>query len=267
MATSNHYARRMEGKVAIVTGGSRGIGRAIALRLAREGAAVAVNYRAQAAAAEQTVAEIHALGGEAKAVQADVADRAAADLLAAETLERFGRIDILVNNAGVFFKSDVMNFNTSEFQQMRATNVGGVIHSIAAVLPAMKARRSGTIVNLSSLAALGTAMPGTTFYAATKAAVSILTKRFAMELGQFGITVNAVAPGFIVTDMVAAGRTPEELKQLVDTMASRAMLRRTGTPEDVASVVAFLASPDAAFITGQILAADGGRMDFLTRSD
>ncbi|MBI3696275.1 MAG: 3-oxoacyl-ACP reductase FabG [Acidobacteria bacterium] len=254
---TNFYARRLTGKVAIVTGASRGIGRAIAVRLAREGAAVAVNYRTQAAAAEEVVGEIRDLGEQAVALQADVADREAAGRMAAQTLERFGRIDVLVNNAGIMFRSDILNFNTDEFQQMRATNVGGVVHSVAAVLPAMKAQKSGSIVNLASIAALGTAMQGTTFYAATKAAVNILTKRFALELGSFGITVNAVAPGFIVTDMVAAGRTPEELEKLLATMSTRNMLGRNGRPEDIASVVAFLASADAAFMTGQILTADG----------
>ena len=263
---TNSYARRLTGKVAIVTGASRGIGRAIAVRLAREGAAVAVNYRSQSAAAEEVVAEILGLGEQAVAVQADVADREAAGRLAARTLERFGRIDVLVNNAGIMFRSDILNFNTDEFQQMRATNVGGVVHSVAAVLPAMKAQSSGSIVNLASIAALGTAMQGTTFYAATKAAVVILTKRLALELGPSGITVNAVAPGFVITDMVAVGRAPEELAKLLTTMATRNALGRNGQPDDIASVVAFLASPDAAFMTGQILTADGGRTDFLSHS-
>jgi len=236
------------------------------VRLAREGAAVAANYRTQGAAAAEVVREIEGLGERAVAIQADVADREAAGRMAARTLERFGRIDVLVNNAGIMFRSDILNFNTDEFQQMRATNVGGVVHSVAAVLPAMKAQKSGSIVNLASIAALGTAMQGTTFYAATKAAVNILTKRFALELGPFGITVNAVAPGFIVTDMVGAGRTPEELEKLLATMATRNVLGRNGAPADIASVVAFLASPDAAFMTGQILTADGGRTDFLSHS-
>ncbi len=267
MSTADSFlGRRLTGKVAIVTGASRGIGRAIAIRLGREGAAVAVNYRQQAAAAEETVAEIRRGGAEAVAVQADVSDRAAAERLAAQTLERFRRIDILVNNAGVLFRSDVLNFNTDEFQQMRNTNVGGVIHSVAAVLPAMKQQKSGSIVNLVSIAAIGTAMPGTTFYAATKAAVVILTKRFALELGPFGINVNAVAPGFIVTDMVKAGKTPAELQQVLESVAARTVLRRNGAPEDIASVVAFLASADAGFVTGQILTVDGGRMDFLSHS-
>ncbi len=255
---------RLEGKVAVVTGASRGIGRAVALRLAREGAAVTVNYRSQAAAAEQVAAEIRQAGGEAFACQADLADRPAAERLIEATLERLGGIDVLVNNAGLMYRSDIEHFDADQFRQMRATNVDGLVHSVAAVLPVMKARKSGCIVNLTSIAALGTAKSGTTFYAATKAAVAILTKRFALELGTYGIRVNAVAPGFIVTDMVRQGQKPEELEGVLHEMASRAMLGRTGTPEDIAAVVAFLASPDAGFVTGQVLVADGGRTDFLS---
>ncbi len=258
--------RRLEGQAAIVTGASRGIGRAIALRLAREGARVAVNYRSQAAAAQEVVEQIRAAGGEAVAVQGDVADRDAAEQLAAQTLGCFGRIDVLVNNAGVLHRSDILNFNTAEFQEMRAVNVGGLIHCVAAVLPAMKERRSGSIVNLTSIAAIGTSMPGTTFYAATKAAVSILTKRLAMELGPHGIRVNAVAPGFVVTDMTHSGRSEAQVAATIARMESLTMLGRAGRPEDIAGVAAFLASPDAGFMTGQILTADGGRMDFLTHS-
>ncbi|MBI3667064.1 MAG: SDR family oxidoreductase, partial [Acidobacteria bacterium] len=210
------FARRFEGQVAIVTGASRGIGRGIAVRLAREGAAVAVNYRSEAAAGTGTVEQIRRAGGRAEAFQADVADRAAAERLAAFALERFGRIDVLVNNAGLMYRSDIFSFNPEEFHQMRETNVGGVIHATTAVLQAMKAQKSGSIVNLTSIAALGTAMRGTTFYAATKAAVSLLTKRFALELGPFGIRVNAVAPGFIVTDMIRVGRTEGEVGQLLE---------------------------------------------------
>ena len=220
-----------------------------------------VNYRGQREAAEATVAEI---GGNAIAVQADVADADAVARLVGTTLQRLGRIDVLVNNAGIMHRSDVFHYNPSEAERMWKTNVGGVTNCVAAVAEPMKTQRSGSIVNLTSIAAHGTAMQGTTFYAATKAAVAILTKRFALELGPFGVNVNAVSPGFIVTDMVAVGRTPEELRQALETLAARAMLGRTGTPEDIASVVAFLASPDAGFVTGQILTADGGRTDFLT---
>ncbi len=258
--------KRLEGKVAMVTGASRGIGRAIALRLAQEGAAVAVNYREQATAAEETVAQIRGCGGQARAIQADVADPDAAERLARETVVHFGRLDALVNNAGILYKGDIFSYNADEFARMSRTNVEGVIHATAAAARIMRNQKSGRIVNLVSIAAIGTAMQGTTFYAATKAAVVTLTKRFALELGPFGITVNAVAPGFILTDMVAAGRSSAELEQTLRSVGARAALGRTGTPEDIAAVVAFLVSPDAAFMTGQILTADGGRMDFLSHS-
>lgn len=254
----------MEGQVAIVTGASRGIGRAIAVRLAREGARVAVNYRGRAVAAQEVVDEIRREGGQAVAVQADVAKREAAEQLAAQTVACFGRIDVLVNNAGVMHRSDVLHFQSAEFEEMRAVNVGGMIHCVGAVLPAMKERRAGSIVNLASIAAIGTAMPGTTFYAATKAAVAILTKRFALELGPHGIRVNCVAPGFILTDMVRVDRTEEEFQAIQKRMGSLTMLGRVGKPEDIAGVVAFLASADAGFMTGQVVTADGGRMDYLT---
>jgi 3-oxoacyl-[acyl-carrier protein] reductase len=135
-----------------------------------------------------------------------------------------------------------------------------------AILPGMKAARNGRIVNLTSIAAHGTAMPGTTFYAATKAAVSILTRRFAMDLGPHGITVNAIAPGFILTDMVSSGRSVEEADQLRSTVIAKTMVRRLGTPEDIAHAASFLVSDQASFITGQILTVDGGRMDYITHS-
>ena len=148
-------------------------------------------------------------------------------------------------------------------EPMRRINVDGLVHMTRAVLPGMQAAGYGRIVNLASIAAFGTAMAGTTFYAATKAAVMVLTKRFAMELGPQGITVNAVAPGFIATDMVFSGRSREEGEELLRTMAGKAMVRRVGTPEDIADVVAFLAGDRAGFITGQVMAVDGGRMDYL----
>jgi NAD(P)-dependent dehydrogenase (short-subunit alcohol dehydrogenase family) len=253
----------LEGKTALVTGGSRGIGRAIALRLGHEGAAVAINYRERSDDAEKVAAEIRKAGGRALAARTDVGDGRAVRGMVDEVERELGPIAILVNNAGVFRRGDLSDFDYSEMEGMRRVNVDGLVNVTRAVVPGMSTRQFGRIVNLTSIAAHGTAMAGTTFYAATKAAVSVLTRRFAMELGPHGITVNAVAPGFIATEMVTAGRTPEQISAVTEQLAAKAMVRRVGTPEDIAHAVAFLVSPDAGFVTGQVLTVDGGRMDYI----
>ncbi len=249
----------LEGRTALVTGASRGIGRAIALRLAHEGSLVAVNYHRRATEAENVVALIHQQSGRALAVQADVGDAAQVLAMAERISRELGSIDILVNNAGVLAKSDLADFDYTQMEAMRRTNVDGLVHVTRTVADGMKLRGFGRIVNLTSIAAHGTALSGTTFYAATKAAVIALTRRFAMELGLYGITVNAVAPGFVPTDMATAGSDPGEAQATVDAMAARAMVRRTGLPEDIANAVAFLVSPESGFITAQTPTVDGGR--------
>lgn len=253
----------LEGKTAIVTGASRGLGQAIALRLALEGAAIAINYVQSASEAESLAAKITEAGGKALPIRADVADAAQVRAMVERTERELGPVDILINNAGVMKRGDLSDFDYSQMDGMRRVNVDGVVNATRAVMEGMKQRRFGRIVNLTSIAAHGTAMAGTTFYAATKAAVSLLTRRFAMELGPFGITVNAIAPGFIVTDMVLSGRTPGEVTTLLESIAAKAMARRVGCPEDIAHAVAFLASPESGFITAQILTVDGGRMDYI----
>lgn len=243
-------------KIALVTGASRGIGRAVALRLAADGCAVVVNYRERAQDAAGVVAAIQQAGGSAIAVQADVGNPADVNRMVQETVSTLGPVDILINNAGVFARGDLADFDYSQMEGMRRINVDGLVSVTRAVAPGMREQGWGRIVNLTSIAALGTAMAGTTFYAATKAAVIVLTKRFAMELGPSGITVNAIAPGFIVTDMVAAGAN-------LDAVAAKAMVRRVGKPEDIAHAAAFLVSEGAGFVTSQVLTVDGGRMDYL----
>lgn len=253
-------------QVALVTGGSRGIGRATALRLARCGAAVAVNYATSAAQAKAVVAEIVAADGRAIAVRADVADAAQVTAMVAQVTAELGPISILVNNAGLARQATLDTFDPDALAQMRRVNVDGPIAAIRAVMPGMRARRYGRIVNVTSLAGIGTALPGNAFYAATKAELAILTRRFAMELGPDGITVNAVAPGFIATEMARANRSAAEWAETERRLSARAMVGRIGTPEDVANAVVFLASPEAGFITAQQIVVDGGRMDYLGHS-
>ncbi|HEV2280864.1 MAG TPA: 3-oxoacyl-ACP reductase family protein [bacterium] len=251
------------GQVALVTGASRGLGRAIAVRLARHGASVCVNYRDRADAARTVVEEIRGAGGRAIAVRADVGDAGEVAAMVGRTVAELGPVSVLVNNAGMSARATLEDFDPARFEQMRRTNVDGLIHVTRAVVPAMKERRYGRIVNISSAAANGTTLPGASFYAATKAAVSLLTRRFAMELGPHGITVNAVAPGFIITDMVKAERSEQELRDTVKRLSDRAMVGRVGAPDDVAHAVAFLAAPESGFVTAQILTVDGGRMDYI----
>ena len=252
-------------QVALVTGGGRGIGRATAQRLASLGAAVGVNYAARADAAEAVAAEIRNAGGRAIAVLADVGDVDAVAAMAARVEKELGPVSILVNNAGIDVGNGSLDaFEPEGFARMRQVNVNGVINSVRAVMGGMRARRYGRIVNVSSLAGIGTALRGTTFYAATKAAVNVLTKRFALELGKDGITCNCVAPGVVRTDMTEGSSTPEEWRAAVARLATISMTGRVGEPEDIANAIAFFAAPESGWITGQVLAVDGGRMDFLS---
>ena len=254
----------IQGSTALITGASRGLGRAIALRLAADGVKVAVNYRKERELAETLVADIRARGGQAESIGGDVGIAAEASAIVPRTETTLGPVDLLVNNAGIFRRSSLEEFNEDEFAEMRRVNVDGLVYVTRAAVKGMKERRSGRIVNLTSIAAHGTLMEGTTFYAATKAAVIALTRRFAMELGPFGISVNAIAPGFILTDMVYQGRTAEESEALIADIASKAMLRRVGKPEDIASAVHFLLAQD--FLTAQVLTVDGGRTDYTSHA-
>jgi len=250
-------------QVALVTGGARGIGRATARLVAQRGAAVSVNYAENADAAEGLVAEIIAAGGRAITVAADVADAAAVETMVARTEKELGPVTILVNNAGVSWRGTLDTYDPEQVAYMRRINVEGVIHATRAVIGGMRARRYGRIVNVSSIAAIGTALPGNAFYAATKAEVAILTKRFAMELGSHNITVNAVAPGFVRTDMTKQGRGAADWQGTEQRFAKSAMMGRIGEPEDIANAVVFLASPESGWITAQMLTVDGGRMDYI----
>ncbi len=242
----------LKGNVALVTGGSRGIGRAVCLELARQGAAVAVNYAGNSAAAEETVQLCRALGVETEAFRADVADPAACDALVAAVKERFGRLDILVNNAGIARDGLLMTAKEEDFSQTLDTNLKGAYFCTKAAAKVMLRQKYGRIVCLSSVVGLR-GNPGQTAYAASKAGVIGLVKAAAKELAGRDITVNAVAPGFIETDMTAV--LPEKAKAA---MLGTIPKGRPGSPEEVARAVAFFAGPECAYITGQVLCVDGG---------
>lgn len=253
----------LDGRTALVTGGSRGIGRAICLELAERGARVAVNYIARQDAALAVAEEVRSLGSDALAVQADVGDRGAVRSMVSEVTEALGAPDILVNNAGLLFRGTLLDHDEDQFDMMWRTNVKGVLHCSEAVARGMLEQGWGRIVNLASNAAVGTAMAGTTMYAVTKGAVLSLTRRLAFELSPGGVTVNAVLPGFTKTDMVLSGKSEAEIERLLASVARRSLVGRTGDPEDIASLVGYACSPASSFMTGQFLLADGGRQDYL----
>ena len=243
---------RFAGKVAVVTGGSRGIGRAIALRLAAGGAKVVVNYHSNEAAASKVVEQVRAGGGEAVAVQADVSQPAQAQALIDAAQEAFGRVDILVNNAGTTRDTLIMRMSEEDWDLVLDTNLKGAFNCIKAATRPMMRQRYGRIVNVTSVSGLA-GNAGQANYAAAKAGLVGLTKTVAKELGSRNITCNAVAPGYVPTDLT--GTLPPELVELA---IQRTILGRAGTGEDMAAAVAFLACDDASFITGQVLTVDGG---------
>ena len=242
----------LSGKVALVTGASRGIGRAIALSLGSVGAAVAVNYRENSAMADEVVEAIEKAGGRARAWCADVGDTGQAKAMVEGVESQFGHIDILVNNAGIIRDLLLLQMEEHDWQDVLRINLGGVYHCSRSVVEKMVLRRWGRIINLSSI--VGTSgRKGQSNYAASKGAINAFTRSLASELGPKGITVNAIAPGLITTDM-----TQEIIPFTNEFVRDRIALRRAGKPEDVASLAVFLASEEAGYITGQVITVDGG---------
>jgi 3-oxoacyl-[acyl-carrier protein] reductase len=242
----------LAGKVALVTGGSRGIGRAIARSLAGAGAHVVFSYVSNPEAAQETQKAIAEQGGKASAARCDVADHDAVESLVAQILQEHKRLDIAVNNAGIARDQLILRMKPEDFDSVIATNLRGAWSVCRAVARPMVKQRGGRIINLSSVVAeMGN--PGQSNYAASKGGVEALTRSLARELGSRSVTVNAVAPGFIDTDMTRD--LPEQAKAL---LTERIPLGRLGTPEDVASVVRFLASDAAGYVTGQVIHVNGG---------
>ena len=242
----------VDGRIALVTGASRGIGRAVALALAAEGADVAVNYAGSEKAAQEVAEEIRSMGRRALVVQADVSDADAVQQMVAAVTKEFGRIDILVNNAGITRDGLLMRMKDEDWEAVLKTNLTGVYHCTKAVTKGMMKQRYGRIINMTSVVGV-TGNAGQANYAAAKAGVIGLTKSTAKELASRAITANAIAPGFIESDMTAG--LPEKNKQ---EMAAAIPLAKFGQPADVAQAVVFLASDWASYITGQTLHVDGG---------
>ena len=242
----------LEKKTALVTGAGKGIGRAIALALAKMGVLVIVNYRGSKEQAEETVQKIREMGQEAEAYPCDVSDFQAVETMMKTIVSKYGRLDILVTNAGITKDGLILKMSEEDFDKVVDTNLKGTFHTIRHASRQMIRQRSGRIINISSVSGV-MGNPGQANYAAAKAGIIGLTKTMAKELGSRGITVNAIAPGFIETDMTAV--LSESVQQNIQ---AQIPLGHFGKPEDVAAAAAFLASEEAGYITGQVLCVDGG---------
>ncbi len=250
-------------RVAIVTGGSRSIGRGVALAFAEEGCSVVVNYSKSRDEADEVVNTIKEMGGDAIAVQCDVSKRAEVEKMFAKVIETYGKVDILVNNAGVAKGGSILETTDEVWDWHMGINLKGVFLCTQIAARHMVERRYGKIVNISSNSGFGIAMDGETSYAVSKAGVNQLTKSSSYDLGPYGINVNCVAPGAVDTVMLKGRNTDEEYAAKLQGRIDRSTLGIVGTPKDIANAVLFFASDKSRYVTGKILLVDGGRKDFL----
>ncbi|MGC8663654.1 MAG: SDR family NAD(P)-dependent oxidoreductase [Thermoplasmata archaeon] len=253
---------KLENRISLVTGGSRGIGKATALRFASEGSKIILNYKSNDEEAEATCNEIKKFKVECLKAKYDVSKSTDANTLVKKSLEHFGRVDILFNNAGLMITN---TFGVDDFDQMIKTNLYSIIYIIEGLKKNFM-KNGGKIINVSSVAGIVTALEGTTYYSITKGAVITLTRRYAFELGKYGVNVNGIAPGYIETDLTRKGKSDEEWNKIIESISKKTILGRIGKPDDIARVALFLASNDSDFITGQVIVADGGRIDYITHS-
>jgi 3-oxoacyl-[acyl-carrier protein] reductase len=254
---------RFDGKAAVVTGASRGIGRATALALAREGCNVAVNYEKNSQKADDVVSAIRSLNAYAIAVRCDVSKRSDVEAMFKAAADEFGKVDILVNNAAIDFGTLLLETTDEIWDRTLDVNLKGVFLCTQIAARYMVQRKYGKIVNISSNSGFGIAVWSETAYAASKAGVIQLTKTAAFELGQYGINVNCIAPGAVHTEMLKGKMTDQEYATFLEARKKITSLGMIGDPEDIAAAVLFLASDDSRFITGKTLLVDGGRRDFL----
>lgn len=258
---------KLENKVAVVTGASRGIGKSIALTFAREGANVLVNYVHGSDEANEVVIEIKKLGRCAEAVKADVSIRSEAEAIIERAKKNFGTVHILVNNAGMSTNGGIFDATESDWDRAIAVNLKGPFNCMQAVAKSMANQKYGKIINISSISGLGGAPRGELAYSAAKAGLISLTAVSAMDLGPHGVNVNCIAPGFTATDFhIKAAGSMEKFNEIKERKSKVTDMARIGDPQDIANLALFLASDESSFISGQVIVADGGRQDFLSHA-